>query len=114
MLIDKGESEPLNLIPAHHTSSGIRRWIYRKLPIHVAVHEIHQASSDYIQCDIHQHNQREINVLLTKESSSLEYKYVIADKEVVATAPASIYIPRNTPHSCAHLSGTGYLICIRW
>lgn len=108
-LIFSSKNSPLDSIPFHKNSEDILRFFSEGFPVHLAVHEIKNASNvnrKYVE--LHTHKKPEINIL----TGNLRYKITLGDEEYLVSAPANIWIPPGLKHSATLIEGTGNFICI--
>lgn len=110
--VKKLEKQELSSIPFHFNSLGIERLVAKEFPVHLAIHEINQISEMPTQyCELHKHNNPEINIILPKESG-LIYDIILGKETYRLEAPYSIWIPEKILHSANVVKGSGYFICM--
>jgi quercetin dioxygenase-like cupin family protein len=61
--------------------------------------------------DVHTHDADQI-YLLIGEAGDLRVELTISGETAAATAPATLYIPANVPHSLRIVEGTGTVVAI--
>jgi len=114
-------SEPFEERKLHnHKALPYKREVYVNnllLPgsdMHIAIHHIKKGVKISEKYAIsHSHNNDEINILLeTNGSNPLRFEIENTDEPIIATAPCSIYIPKNTKHAVNVIDGEGIYICI--
>ena len=117
-LISPGLVSGLGTIPFHGEGPLVRRLmagadVHPQAGTHVAVHRVDAVADETrTYCDVHEHTVGELNLILPDPGTRLIYDIVLGDELHRVEGPASIFIPKDLPHSANVREGSGFFVAI--